>query len=209
MKSHYVFLIVALLASQPAASNCFDCSNTRVSISGSTGVAFYNDAYARDGQSILGRLSLELQREFSESLSLGLEVGMQNGNTMRLDIPKPVLNTLGGEPVSVVVKPLLDALATLKITPFDNPGLFGFVKGGIAFRQLQVDRNEVNDLVRLNPELQAGLGYGLSDNGAFFVGYQHVFGKNPNYQVNPLTETGHIENLPSQHSILLGFSILF
>ncbi|HFR9807935.1 TPA: hypothetical protein ACHYN4_000348 [Legionella pneumophila] len=209
MKIHYLFLGLALFSPLTQASNCFDCKGLRFGISGSTGATQYHHAYAHDGQSVLGRLSLEAQYDVSELLSTGLEIGVQNGNTMRLDTPKPTLDVLGGEPVGIVIKPLIDALLTLKVTPFDNPGVFGFVKGGLAYRQLQVDRNEVNDLAKTSAELQVGLGYGMSDNSAFFLGYQHVFGSNPNYQVNPVTETGYIEGIPSQDAILLGLTIVF
>lgn len=209
MKLSYLLLSAFVFLPIANASNCFECNGLRFGISGSAGATRYNNVYSNDGKSILGRLSLETNYDVSESLSLGLEIGVQNGNTLRLNIPKPLLDILGGEPVSVVVKPLMDALITLKTMPFDNPGIFGFLKGGLAYRQLQVDRNEVNDLTKINPELQLGLGYGMTDNSALFIAYQHIFGSNPNYQINPLTETGHIENVPSQNSLFLGISILF
>ncbi|HHU0103065.1 TPA: hypothetical protein ACT9NQ_000781 [Legionella pneumophila] len=207
----YAFWIAAALLSAPIANanSCFDCSGFRWGLSGSTGATYYHDAYAHDGQSILGRLSVNLQYEASESLRPGLELGVQNGNTMRLDTPKPIRDALGGEPVEILIKPMLDVLLTLQMFPFDNPGLFGFVKGGLAYRQLQVDRNEVNDLAKTSPELQVGLGYGMTDNSAFFVGYQRVFGHHPNYQINPATETGYLEAIPDQDSLLLGLSIVF
>ena len=209
MNNIKLLIVSALFVQAANANTCFDCNGFRLGVSGSIGATNYQQAYANDGQSILGRLSLNAQYDVTESLNIGLEIGVQNGNTMRLDIPKLELDMLGGEPVTVAIKPLLDALGTLKVTPFDNPGLFGFVKGGIAFRQLQVDRNEVNNLTKINPELQVGIGYGVKDNGTLFLSFQHVFGSNPNYQVNPLTETGYIEGLPSQDSILMGLSILF
>lgn len=209
MKINYLFFGMAFFSHLSTATTCFDCNEFRFGVSGSMGASNYHETYANDGKSILGRLSLEVQHDVSESLSLGVEIGVQNGNTMRLNISKPILDVLGGEPVGVVIKPLLDVLATLKVTPFDNPGLFGFVKGGVAYRQLQVDRNEVNDLAKINPEIQVGLGYGMNDNAALFLVFQHVFGNNPNYQANPLTETGYIQGLPSQDSILMGLSILF
>ena len=58
----------------------------------------------------------------------------------------------------------VDLLATVQIKPVEDAGLFGFVKGGIAYRQQQVDRNEVNDLTKISPELQAGLGFKINEN---------------------------------------------
>lgn len=177
--------------------------------SGSLGFSQYDSVYKDDGQSVMGRLSFNTQYNLSEFVALGLEAGIQNGNTMRLNIPRPILDELGGEPVSIMVKPMIDLLVTTQITPFEDERWFGFVKGGIAYRQAQVDRNEVNDLSKTNPELQAGIGYKLNDNLAFHIEFQQVFGSNPDYQVNPLTETASIANIPSEKAVLLGLSIIF
>lgn len=177
-------------------------------ISGSLGLTHYDSVYGNDGQSVMGRLSLSTQYNLSCFLGLGLDAGIQNGNTMRLDIPKSILDELGGEPVSILVKPMIDILLTAQFTPFEDERIFGFLKGGMAYRQAQVDRNEVNDLSQFNPELQAGIGYKLNDNLALHIEYQRVFGGNPNYQVDFLTETARISNIPTQQAVLLGLSII-
>lgn len=102
----------------------------------------------------------------------------------------------------------IDLLGFVWVTPFDDFGLFGVLKGGIAFRQLQVDRNEVNDLSKTSPEFQAGLGYKINDNLAFHITYLQIFGGNPNYQINPLDETASITNIPGQKTILLGLTLI-
>ncbi|OJY25360.1 MAG: hypothetical protein BGO90_00910 [Legionella sp. 40-6] len=201
-------IVFALFTQVVHANDCLECNEPRLGISGSIGATNFQQAYANDGQSILGRLSLNGQYELTESLNLGLEIGVQNGNTMRLNISKPVLDMLGGEPVTVTIKPLFDTLVTLKVKPFNSLDLLGLLKGGLAYRQLQVDRNEVNNLEKIDPELQTGLEYRVNENGSLFLTFQHVFGRNPNYQVNPLIETGYIEELPSQNSILIGLSVL-
>ena len=205
-----IILLVALLSVNVSgyAKTCFDCSPFYWGISGSFGATKYNDAYAKDGLSFIGRLSLEAQYALNDLAHLGLESGIQNGNSMRLNIPKSDLDILGGEPVHVAIKPIFDVLGTLKLTPFDS-GFFGYVKGGVAYRHLQVDRNEVNDVTQITPELQAGVGYGFTDNSYLFMGYQRLFGNAVNYQVDPILMQGHIENIPSQNSLLLGLSVLF
>jgi hypothetical protein len=164
--------------------------------------------YNNDGQSVIGRLSLNGQYAPSDFVAFGLEAGVQNGNTMRLDVPKESLDLLGGEPVSVLVKPMLDMLISMQVTPFEDVGFFSFIKGGMAYRQLQVDRNEVNDLSQISPELQAGLGYKINDYLAIHIEYQHVFGGDPYYQVNEFTQTATIANIPTQKAVLLGLTLI-
>lgn len=205
-----IFLIVTLflINASAYAKSCFDCSPFYWGISGSFGMAQYNDAYAQDGRSFIGRLGLEVQYALNDLALIGLESGIQNGNSMRLNVPKTVLDVLGGEPVHVTIKPTIDLLGTLKITPF-NSGIFAYFKGGAAYRHLQVDINEVNDVTQITPELQAGIGFGFNDNNYLYVGYQGLFGKNTNYTVNPDTGKGYIENIPSQNSVLIGVSVMF
>lgn len=204
----YLFILCVLFSVSGFAKTCFDCTPFYWGISGSFGAGFFNDAYGRDGNSFVGRLSLEAQYAVNDLFHLGLESGIQNGNTMRLAVPQETLDVLGGEPVHATIKPMVDILATLKWTPF-NSGLFGYVKGGVTYRYLQVDINEVNSLTKLTPELQTGIGYGFGERSYISLGYQHFFGKNPNYQVNPDTAKGWIENIPSQDAILLGVTVLF
>lgn len=191
------------------AQACFTCDMPlHFGISADIGFTQYNKVYLQDGQSVLGRLSLQTQYSPSDFFALGIESGLQNGNTMRLNLPKSTLDLLGGEPVSVMVKPMIDLLGTLQVTPFDDFGLFGVLKGGVAFRQLQVNRNEVNDLSKTSPEFQAGLGYKINDNMAFHINYQQILGGNPNYQINPFTETATISNIPGQKTILFGLNLI-
>ena len=191
------------------ANACSNCDGLLSwGFSGSLGLSRYDFVYNKDGQSTIGRLSFNTQYIASDFLALGLEVGVQNGNTMRLDIPKPTLDLLGGEPVTIIVKPMVDLLVTAQVTPFDDVGFFGFIKGGVAYRQLQVDRNEVNDLSKTSPELQAGVGYKINDNLALHMEYQQIFGNNPYYQVNELNETATIANIPTQKAVLIGLTLI-
>lgn len=208
MKKLHLATGLIFFSSLAAANTCLECDGFNWGFSASLGATNYQNGYGSDGQSTLGRLSLETQYLLNDLFVLGLEFGIQNGNAMRLDVPKSTLDILGGEPINVVIKPTVDVLATLKFVPFDSK-LFGFMKGGVAYRQLQVDRNEVNDVSKLNPELQTGLGYALTDNSYLYVGYQHIFGSSPKYQVNPVTEKGSISGIPSQDSLLIGFSLFF
>lgn len=193
-----------------SAHACIDCDDLpiRWGFSANLGATQYKAMYLQDGQSALGRLSLESRYPFSEFASIALEAGIQNGNAMRLALPKSTLDLLGGEPVFIHVKPMIDVLLSAQIKPMEDLGFFGSIKGGIAFRQMQVDRNEVNDLSKVSPEIQAGLGYQINDYMAIHFHYQHVFGGDPNYQVNETLTSATISNIPSQNSVLLGLTLI-
>lgn len=178
-------------------------------LSFTTGYNQYQNTYQNEGHSAIGRLSLEKYLLDLDYMKLGLEFGVQNGNNMRLDIPKSMLDSLGGLPVGIEVKPSLDLLLDSKI-PFDiESTLYFFIKGGVAYRRAQIDRITVNSMTKYSPELQVGLGYQVNDFLGLNLGYQRIFGGNPNFTVNEVAETGHINNIPTQQGVLLGISVLF
>ncbi len=193
------------------ASVCFADvmdSNPSWTIDADLGLTNYRHMYLHDGNSALARLSIEKTLMSEQSLRLGLAIGIQNGGTMRLDIPKETLDVLGGEPLSISIKPTLDMLGTLSIMPFDDGGIYFYLKGGVAYRALQVDRNEANDLTTFTPEIIAGIGDQLNDNLAIQLSAQYLFGSNPNFTLNQDLRGGTINHVPAQKSLFIGFKIL-
>lgn len=179
------------------------------SITVNTGFARYQDADDNQGKTTVGRLGFS--REFFKlsDAGMGMELGVQSGNTMRFDIPSESLETLGGVPVVGTVKPMLDGLLTLTM-PIDSGGsMYTILKGGASYRQLQMDRETVNDLARFNPEFQAGISYSVNNFLQASLIYQRVFGKNINFQVDETTERGTIANIPTQDALFFGLKLLF
>jgi hypothetical protein len=83
---------------------------------------------------------------------------------MRLDVTQDILDELGGLPIQSTIKPLLDLLVSIKRIPSNNGPLFSVLKGGIAYRRWQFEnRDSINDVAELAAEVQAGLGYTISD----------------------------------------------
>lgn len=200
---------IGLLSLSMAINTAFADDRIIWGLSGSVGMTHYAEAYAHDGKSALGRLGLEVNYLLNELFQAGIEGGIQNGNRMRLNVPKSVLDDLGGEPIHITLKPTIDLLATLKLAPMDSC-LMGFIKGGVAYQQLQVDRNEVNDVSQMTPELQAGVGFHFLDTSALlFAGYQHLFGQAAGFEINPMTERGYIRHIPAQSTVFIGASIRF
>ena len=177
---------------------------------------FYNggptaDALAQaaigDGQTALGRFAIARDLGVFKTVRFGLEVGVQNGNTARLGIPQVTLDVIGGLPVQVTIKPMLDLLATASWQPLASIPVFGLIKPGIAYRRMQLnDRVTFNDLSEVAFELQAGLGMTISDRATLSLNYQGIFDGNTTYTINSTTFTGHISNIPMQNGLLLSLS---
>ncbi|MFI4919918.1 MAG: hypothetical protein ACHP65_10230 [Legionellales bacterium] len=190
------------------------------SIIGSLGYTWYDKFYnggpaaalsaqsaIGDGQTAIGRFAIARDFGTFQTVRLGLELGIQNGNTARLAIPQLTIDELGGLLPQVTVKPMLDLLATASWQPLASIPVFGLVKPGIAYRRLQVnDRVTFNDLSQVAFEIQAGLGAHISDRATLSVSYQGIFDGSTSYTINTTAFTGNISNIPAQNGILLSLS---
>lgn len=187
-----------------------------LSIGAYGGYGHVDGGYKQDGNVAQGRLALGLHvKEYNvkhlNALSLGVEAGVQSGNTMRLSANQVIIDNAGGLPVQAVLKPMIDALVTVK--GHFNPTLpFSYIfKGGIAYRQLQFE-NRVSShdtLNKVNGEFQAGLGYSVTDHVTLTALYQGIYSTNqadvqPN-SVGDLT----VSNIPTQQAGFLGVEYLF
>jgi hypothetical protein len=173
------------------------------------GMANYADVTLHDGQTAIGRLSIGHTLLTKSAWQLSLEAGIQSGNTMRLDLPKESIDALGGVPIQSTMKPLLDVLLGFNAEPISNFPMMIWLKSGVAYRSLQLDRESVPDLTGFAPEIQAGIGYRINQQTTFNIGYQRIWGKKPELTINTLTETGTLHNIPSQQAVMLGFTFNF
>lgn len=190
------------------------------SVIGSLGYTWYNNFYhggvtadasaqtaIGDGQTALERFAIARDLGAFKTVRLGVEIGVQSGNTARLNIPQSTIDSIGGLLPQVTIKPMLDLLAIASWQPMENSPLFGLIKPGIAYRRLQVnDSDSFNDLSEIAFELQAGLGMHISDRASLSLNYQGIFDNNTTYTVNTTTFTGHISNIPRQNGLLLSLS---
>jgi hypothetical protein len=205
MKYSLTFLVSALLSTQTLANftNISETQKSPWAMSGSLGMAQFESTKAHQGQTSLARFGLN----YALTRFLGLEAGIQNGNQMRFDLPQESEDILGGMPVSGTIKPQLDLLFTVKTpkTQLIKP-LYAQIKAGMAYRQLQMDRDSINDLQEFSPELQVGLGFAFNERLDFSLMYQQVFGQKPKFVVDALRETASIANIPSQKALMLGLT---
>lgn len=187
------------------------------SVIGNLGYTAYQHAYdgipvgqkaIGDGQTAVGRFAIA--RDFSsfKNVHFGAEVGVQTGNTMRLGISQESLEELGALlPVQTTIKPILDLLATATFFPLGSKPVFGVVKGGIAYRRMQInDRVTFNDLSEVAFEVQAGIGMNITDRASLSLNYQGILDGRTRYTINTTTFTGDISNIPGQNGILLSLS---
>jgi hypothetical protein len=173
------------------------------------GMGFYPATNIDNDHAAVGRLDIGYTLFKQPYWQAGIEAGVQNGNTLRLNIPKESIDILGGVPIEAQIKPMLDVLIDVKTATLADTPIIGWFKGGVAYRQLTVDHAEVNNLSEFAPEIQAGLGYQFNDQATITIGYQLIWGKNPELTVNPLAEIGVLNYLPTQQAVMIGFSFGF
>lgn len=179
----------------------------RWSIIASLGYSNYQHMYRSEGQTAIGRLAFAAELLTASQANFGLEMGVQTGNRMHFALPQNPLATLGCA-VRTTMRPMLDLLITANATPLTESLLFTQLKGGITYRNWQIDSYRISNKSEIAGEVQAGLGYPLTEITNLNLLYQGVFGGNPKLRVNPFTDTGFMSSLPIQHGVLLGFSII-
>ena len=176
-----------------------------VTLSGGKG-KYHNDFF-NDGEALFARLALGNELVLTGDLALGLEVGVQNGNNLRLNIPYTTLAVLEWLPVQTSLGPMLDLLITAKSDPLIGSSFFAQLKGGVAYRHWRIKQYQINDLSQVTGEIQAGLGYPITALASLSLLYQGVLGNDPNTQLNLFSKTGRISYIPTLHAVLLGFSV--
>jgi opacity protein-like surface antigen len=178
------------------------------SITSSLGLANYQYMEGDQGQTAIGRLAFGNHMLSIGNTAIGVEIGLQSGNQMRFDIPKKTIDSLGGVPITGTIQPTLDVLLTFKTPLSTSLPLYALVKAGANYRQLRMDRTEINDRSEISPEIQAGLGFSVNENLMVSLVYQRILGGNPNFTANALTETGVIARIPRQEAVFFGLTFI-
>ncbi|KTD47742.1 hypothetical protein [Legionella quateirensis] len=176
-------------------------------VTASVGNGRFQDIYSKDGKTVIGRLALGNELMLSGDFALGLELGMQNGNQMRLNIPNETLAVLEWLPVKTTLGPMLDLLITAKSDPLFGSSFFAQLKGGVAYRYWQVEHRPIKEISQLAGELQAGFGYPITALASLNVLYQGVYGNDPKLKFYTSTKTASISNIPILHAVLLGLTV--
>lgn len=186
-------------------------SASRLYMGAYEGYGNISGGYKNDGQVTQGRLVLGIHAIEYNCISFGAEVGVQSGNDMRLDANSRIITATGGLPIQSTLKPFLDFLITAKHPLLTNYPLFGILKGGIAYRQLQLaDRSSSRDgLRKMNGELQVGFGIVITCHAMLSVLYQGIYAESDaGVSTNSVGDTT-ISHIPTQQAVFLGLEYSF
>ncbi len=208
MKLNLIIIIAILLSKSLWADGYFPEPITQDqpwSMTASIGNGRYQYIHNYTNSTPIGRLAIANDMLLTGALAWGLEVGIQNGNKMYLETYNPTAPFFEWLPTTL--GPMLDLMVTAKSDPIGGSSIFAQLKGGIAYRSWQIDNQTIKDISQIAGEVQAGLGYPLTTLASLNVLYQGVFGNEPNLAFNTYNKTSHLNNLPSLHAVLLGFSL--
>lgn len=181
-------------------------------VGGYGGYGNVSGGYNNDGNVAQGRFTLGIHAIQYKQWTLGGEAGIQSGNTMRLATSPTVIDSTTDLLPQATLKPFLDLLLTVK-GPFysDNP-FYYILKGGIAYRQLQLeDRTSTygDALNKVAGEFQAGLGVNITEHVSFNAFYQGIYSNNNAGVYLDSAGNTPIANIPTQQGGFLGVEYSF
>ncbi len=176
------------------------------------GYGVVNNMLHNDGQFPMARLSFGYKAycyQWNDHFgSINLELGIQNGKTMRhlpayndptADVDLPIVSNLD---------PVLDLLVGFNLQISPDSGIFGLLKVGMAYRQLQFPNgNFVSSLDQVSPEVQAGFGIMLSERARLVIYYQGIYADGNVHYKGHDDGTVRVSNIPTQQAGFLGFEI--
>jgi len=176
------------------------------SITGSLGYTQYQQTGDSSGGALLGRFAIGKGLYLAGHSLFGLELGVQNGNRMSIGASQATLDEMGSLPIWTTVKPMVDLLGTVQVSSEQHAGFF-VLKGGIAYRTWEAERQSINNLSQVAGEVQVGVGVQIVKKATLSLLYQGVFGANNGFTVNA-DHSATLSNIPIQNGVLLSLSLL-
>lgn len=157
----------------------------------------------------IGRLALANEMMLAGNIALGLELGLQTGSHIKLDITKETFYALKKWiPIQTTLAPTLDLLITTKSDPLGNSAFFAQLKGGLAYRHWRTESEPLNDISQLAGEIQAGFGYPITALANLSLLYQGIFsGNGPNLHLDTYSKKEQLSSIPTLHAVLVGLSV--
>jgi hypothetical protein len=160
---------------------------------------------SNDAQSASLRLALGHDLSKTLNVNIGAELGVQTGSHMRLKMSTANHINLSSTAVQTTIMPMVDLLLTARKSLIDSKKVSGYIKAGAAYRTMHFDRDTINDLRKINPELQVGISMPITSNACLSFGYQGVFSSDMNLTTTT-TGNGNVKNIPSVHGALLSIT---
>jgi hypothetical protein len=206
-----LIIIGILLASNVCAGDYFPKLTSQDqpwSITASVGSGSYQ-IQSKDKSAPIGRLALANEMMLAGNVALGLELGLQTGSNIKLNMPEATFFALKKWiPIRTTIAPTLDLLITSKSDPLGSSSFFAQLKGGLAYRHWQDNGSPINEISQLAGEIQAGFGYPINALANLNLLYQGIFSGNaPNLHLDTYSDREQLSSIPSLHAILLGLSV--
>lgn len=178
------------------------------SVTASAGAGNYQIT-SRDKNVPIGRLALANEMMLAGNIALGLELGLQTGTHIKLNMPQETFLALKKWiPMQTTLAPTLDLLITSKSDPLGNSAFLSQLKGGLAYRHWRDKHVPLNDISQLAGEVQAGFGYPITALASLSLLYQGIFsGNGPNFHLDTYSKREQLSNIPTLHAVLLGLSV--
>lgn len=211
MKINTLYFFIGMLFSVQGFADGFTPSLTSQDQPWSVTASFGNSKYQYINPNTktraVGRVALGNELLLAGDYALGVEFGVQNGHNITLSIPKETLAVLSWIPVHTTLGPMLDLLVTAKSDSIGDSLFFAQFKGGVAYRNWEINHLPAKDVSRVAGEIQAGFGYPISALANLSLLYQGILSGRPQYQFTAGETVSHVSNIPSLHALLLGFSV--
>jgi len=173
------------------------------------GYSFMQGAYSQDGQTPFQSNDVGVKINNFYQVAVGMEMGGQTGNNLRLTASSVVINEAGGLPLQATLKPTVVALVSLSAKLNPELPVYGVLKGGIAYRQLSLqNRTSQRDSIRkVDGEFQAGLAVNMSKHSTFSMLYQGIYGGSGGVGA-ALSSTNYftLKHMPTQNNMKAGLA---
>lgn len=160
----------------------------------------------------LVRLSIGFVPVELSKLALGLELGLQTANDIEMMISPNI--PVGGVPLHASIKPMLDLMGTLQLSLNGAKTVFAILKGGVVYRRMHFTENTISNISRINPKLQAGFGFMVTQRIKLVTYYQGIYSSSVDLKEHVISQKAglysqSVQNIPCQHSVLIGVEIKF
>lgn len=167
------------------------------------GYGNFRNTLNSDGSTTVGRASVGSLWDVTQNISFGGEFGIQSGNRMALTTD---LWTPDAAPIILTVKPPVDLLAIGQYH-FNSP-IFIQIKAGIVYLRTMSDVQGISSESKVEPEIQASLGYDLSEHYRLSVVYQRFFGQTPKLSNLDVTAgTANLKHVPTWEAGFIALEI--
>ncbi|MDF1757778.1 MAG: hypothetical protein P1U74_05730 [Legionellaceae bacterium] len=204
-----LLIIIGVLFNISSVANTDSSSSISFPWHANIGIGYAN--YQGLTYNTTGTQRIAVSRDFikHKKIIFGAEIGLQTSLDSRLDLNDEQTELLGGTAVQVVIQPFGDLLVTATRDIEQIPKSAVYTKIGIAYRQMHFDRGTLSSKNQINPEVQVGISYAISQRASISLGYQGIYANTIKLhtQGNAPDGTGYVSSIPSQNGALLIFTV--